>query len=258
MSQSDHPDFAPELSINQHIARITLSRPGKANRLSPDDLDVLRGHIESVNLNQNVRVLQIVALGKYFCSGYDISSLASTDAPSSLYFGQTVDLVEQARPVTVAAIQGGVYGGGTDLALACDFRVGSTLANMFMPATRLGLHFYPGGMRRYVTRLGLNQAKRLFLTAEKIDAQEMHNIGFLTQLTDPDQLEYHLTELTNVLLSMAPLALVGVKHHLNRIAAGQFDIDAIESNVLVSEKSEDIREGALAWKEKRAPNFKGR
>jgi len=69
--------------------------------------------------------------------------------------------------VTIAAINGGVYGGGTDLSLACDFRLGSTAANMFMPAAKLGLHFYPGGMVRYVTRLGLNQAKRLFLTAEK-------------------------------------------------------------------------------------------
>ena len=72
--------------------------------------------------------------------------------------------LEMARPVTVAALHGGVYGGATDLALACDFRVGAHGIDMFMPAARLGLHYYRSGLERYVSRLGLDNAKRLFLT----------------------------------------------------------------------------------------------
>src|SRR3546814_17754360 len=89
----------------------------------------------------------------------------------------------------MSAIVGVEYGGGTDLSLACDFRVGTPAANMFMPAAKLGLHFYPGGMSRYISRLGLNQAKRLFLTAEKIEAEEMLRIGFLTELVDADRFQ---------------------------------------------------------------------
>ena len=248
----------PHLAIEGHVATITLSRPALANRLSPGDLTTLREHVASVNNNAEIRVLRLISTGKYFCSGYDISSLASDQAPSSLFFGETVDILEAARPVTIALIQGGVYGGGTDLVLACDFRIGSDQSNMFMPATRLGLHFYPGGMRRYVTRLGLNQAKRLFLTAEKIDAPEMLRIGFLTELVTTEKLHARLQELTETLLQMAPLALFGVKEHLNRIAAGELDITAIEANVKRTENSEDIVEGARAWKEKRKPIFKGR
>jgi enoyl-CoA hydratase/carnithine racemase len=202
-------------------------------------------------------VLRFIAEGKYFCSGYDISSLAAESAPSSLYFGETVDLIEQARPATIAAINGGVYGGGTDLCLACDFRVGSTTANMFMPAAKLGLHFYPGGMVRYITRLGLNQAKRLFLTAEKIDAPEMQDIGFLTELVEPEGLVARVDVLSEQLASMAPLALVGIKKHLNLIARGQVDVVAIQQAVLLSERSDDIKEGAAAWKDKRLAVFKG-
>jgi len=249
---------APELVIEGHVATITLSRPALANRLGPEDLVTLREHIACVNGNTEIRVLRLTSTGKYFCSGYDISSLASDHAPSSLFFGQTVDILEMARPVTIALIQGGVYGGGTDMVLACDFRIGSDQSNMFMPATRLGLHFYPGGMRRYVSRLGLNQAKRLFLTAEKIDAAEMARIGFLTEVVTPDKLHARLDELTQSLLEMAPLPLFGVKEHLNRIAAGELDIAAIEANVKRTENSEDIVEGARAWKEKRKPSFKGR
>ena len=169
----------PELRIDGSIATIRLRNPSYANRLSPTDLDAIRAHIETVNANSRVLVLKFIADGKYFCSGYDISSLAADAAPSSMYFGDTVDIVERARPVTIAAINGGVYGGGTDLSLACDFRIGVPDANMFMPAAKLGLHFYPGGMVRYVTRLGLNNAKRLFLTCEKVLAPDMLSMGFL-------------------------------------------------------------------------------
>jgi enoyl-CoA hydratase/carnithine racemase len=249
---------SPELTIEGAIATIRLCNPSYANRLSPSDLAIIQSHIHTVNHAAQVLVLRFIAEGKYFCSGYDISSLAAESAPSSLYFGETVDLIEQARPITIAAINGGVYGGGTDLCLACDFRIGSTAANMFMPAAKLGLHFYPGGMVRYITRLGLNQAKRLFLTAEKIEAAEMKEIGFLTELVKPEDLNMHLHQLTQQLASMAPLALLGIKKHLNMIARGQLDETSINQAVLHSEQSNDIKEGAAAWKEKRKAVFKGR
>src|ERR687893_246892 len=81
-----------------------------------------------------------------------------------------VDRLEAVRVPTIARLQGGVYGGATDLALACDFRIGHEGIEMVMPAGRLGVHYYASGLRRYVSRLGLNTAKRLFLTAERLDA----------------------------------------------------------------------------------------
>ncbi|MGB3431706.1 enoyl-CoA hydratase/isomerase family protein [Achromobacter sp.] len=251
------PSDTPSLSINGLVATIRLQRPGHANRLGPQDLAVLREHLDRINADDAVRVLRFQSEGKYFCSGYDISSLASDQAPSSLYFGQTMDLIEAARPVTIAAVQGGAYGGGTDLCLACDFRIGTPQADMFMPATRLGLHFYAGGMSRYVTRLGLDQAKRLFLTAEKLQAEEMLRIGFLTELVPEETLTARLDALSAQIAAMAPIPLFGVKAHLNRIARGELDLAGIEQAVLRSERSRDLAEGATAWKEKRGPNFTG-
>ncbi len=248
---------SPTLDVRSRVATLSLNRTEHANRLNPDDLATLRSHIESVNQDEKILVLRLVSRGKYFCSGYDISSLADADAPGSLYFGETVDAIERARPVTIAAIQGGVYGGGTDLCLACDFRIGVRAANMFMPATRLGLHFYPGGLHRYVSRLGLDVSKRLFLSAEKLDSQEMLRIGFLTELVDDDQLEGRLDALTTTLMSMAPIPLIGVKKHLNLIAKGELCLEEVERQVRLSEQSNDIIEGAKAWSEKRAPNFRG-
>jgi 1,4-dihydroxy-2-naphthoyl-CoA synthase len=262
MSQTHIIDYplaatAPELKIAGRIATITFRNPTYANRLSPADLDVIKDYLKIVNQNEEILVLRFIANGKYFCSGYDISSLAAESAPSATYFGDTVDLIETARPITLAAIQGGVYGGGTDLCLACDFRLGVPDANMFMPATKLGLHFYPGGMVRYITRLGLNNAKKLFLTSQKIESQEMLDIGFLTEMIENEQLQVRLDQLSDQLAGMAPLALLGIKKHMNLIARGIVDDAAIRAAVALSEKSHDMKEGALAWKEKRPARFTG-
>jgi enoyl-CoA hydratase/carnithine racemase len=128
---------------------------------------------------------------------------------------------------------------------------------MFMPAARLGLHFYRRGLERYVSRLGLDQAKRLFLTAEKIDAREMHAIGFLTQLVAPEELPVAADRLTATLAAMAPLAVTGMKKHLNRIARGTLDATELQRDIERTLASHDLQEGRAAWAEKRTPRFTG-
>lgn len=248
----------PQLEIFANYAVIRLNAPAQANRLSPTDLQVLREHIAKVNDQTAVMVLLIKAEGRYFCSGYDLQKLGSDTAPSSLYFGETMDVIEQARPITIAVVQGGAYGGGTDLCLACDFRVGSTEANMFMPATRLGLHFYPGGLKRYISRIGLNNTKDLFFTGRRIDAAEMRTMGVLTHLCEPQSLETEVMALTEQISTMAPIPLYGVKRHVNLMANAVFDETDIAEQVLRSERSEDLKEGGAAWREKRAAKFIGR
>ena len=126
-----------------------------------------------------------------------------------------------------------------------------------MPAARLGLHFYPGGLRRYLSRLGVNAAKHLFLTAEKIQAEDMLRIGFLTELVAAEDLSARVETFSAQLAGMAPLALRGIKQDLNRVINGTLDLEANARAVRLSEASEDLKEGALAWKEKRAARFRG-
>ncbi len=247
--------MTPELHIEGHIATITLRRPRVANRLDPVDLSTLIDQVNEVNDHDAVLVLRLQAHGKYFCSGYDITQISSKRQVS---FDQMVDAFEDARPVTIAVLQGGVYGGATDLALACDFRIGSPKVDMFMPAARLGLHFYQRGMERYVSRLGVNMAKRLFLTAEKIEADEMLSSGFLTHLVDAEDLERTADDLTHTLAGMAPLALLGMKKHLTRIARGVLDATELQRDITRAAQSADLKEGAAAWAAKRPPRFSGR
>lgn len=245
----------PSLEIAAQVATLTLQRPDVANRLGPDDLQALQEHIDAINAS-DARVVILRSTGKYFCSGFDIGKLAAGKRGAG--FEPLVNALEDCRAVTIAEIQGGVYGGGTDLSLACDFRLGTDAVEMFMPAARLGLHFYERGMRRYVTRLGLNQAKRLFLTAEKIQAPEMLACGFLTELLPADRLRERSGQLAETIAGLAPIAVQGMKRHLSAIARGDLDTEALADDVRRATQSEDIREGAMAWKEKRRPVFTGR
>lgn len=246
----------PLLTVQGNVATITLRRPEVANRLAPEDLDQLCAHIRAVN-DSDVLVLRLRGTGKHFCSGFDIGKIAATrDGGSG--FEETVNALEDCRPVTIAAINGGVYGGATDLALACDFRVGMEGAEMFMPAARLGLHFYRRGLERFYSRLGVDMAKRLFLTAQTLNADEMHHCGFLTDLVPRAQFDDAVDKLTGIVASMAPLAVTGMKRHLNRMARGALQVEDLQADIANAATSSDLREGGLAWKEKRLPKFTGR
>jgi enoyl-CoA hydratase/carnithine racemase len=167
----------PLLSILDGRATITLNRPRQHNRLEPDDLTMLRAAFDRIDADPDVRVMVLTATGKSFSSGYHIGALVERRAsapggakdaeePGSDAFEATVDRLQALRIPTIAALNGSVYGGSTDLALACDFRIGVEGMRMLMPASRLGIIYYGSGIERYVTRLGPAAAKKLFLTAE--------------------------------------------------------------------------------------------
>ena len=246
----------PSLTIEGARATIRLNRPEFHNRVEPADLDVLTGLLEQVENDPALRVLVITATGRSFSSGFHIGELGAPGSTTS--FEALADRLERVRVPTICVLNGGVYGGATDLALACDFRIGVEGMAMFMPAARLGLHYYRGGMQRYVSRLGVDTAKRLFLTAEKLDAAELLRVGFLTELVGADRLEARAGALADTLAGHAPLAVQGMKSALNAIARGGADWAAIEAAEQRCKQSEDIREGRLAWLEKRPPRFVGR
>jgi enoyl-CoA hydratase/carnithine racemase len=151
-----------------------------------------------------------------------------------------------------------VYGGATDLALACDFRIGVPAIQAAMPAARIGLHYYKSGILRYASRLGHDNAKRMFLTAERLDAAELLRIGFLTRLVAPEALDAAVDGLAEAIAANAPLAVQGVKLALNELARGGWDEAVFSRRAGAALASGDLREGLAAVQEKRAPVFRGK
>ena len=218
-------DRAPELDIEGPLARLRLCRPRQHNRLDPADLPILQAHLAQVAADPQVRVLVLTGSGRQtFSSGY---TLAAIRHELDDRFERVLDTLEALPIPVIGALNGSVYGGATDLALCCDFRIGVRGSRLFMPAARFGLHYYPGGLRRYVANLGLPAAKKLFLTARTIHAEEMLRIGFLTDLVEPTELDSAVDSYVQSLLDNASGAMASMKAALNQIAAGQADPETL-------------------------------
>ncbi|MDB5373392.1 MAG: Enoyl-CoA hydratase/carnithine racemase [Belnapia sp.] len=254
----------PTLTIAGSRATLHLNRPQVMNRVQPEDIAEIMRILAEVEADPAVRVLVIASTGKAFSAGAHLGNMAEqaasggiSDAPGNS-FEDFVNRLEMLMIPTIARLHGGVYGGSTDMALACDFRVGVAPATvMFMPAARIGVHYYESGLRRYVSRLGLNNAKRLFMLAEEQSAEELLRIGYLTDLVTPEALDTRIDAIAGRLGELAPLAVQGAKRAINEIGHQALDVPALEARMLAAKNSQDIKEGLAAFKAKRKPVFTG-
>jgi enoyl-CoA hydratase len=241
-------------------ATITLNRPRHLNRLHREDLLALQAHIGALAHDSSLRVVVLTGRGRLFCAGFNLQELGQDDAATQdpNLFEHTVAMLEALPVPTIARLNGGVFGGATDLALACDFRVGVQGMELRMPAAHLGLHYYPGGLRRYVSRLGLQAAKRLFLLAETLGGEELLRMGYLDSLAaDLPALDAQVQDLAASLRAGAPLALRGMKLSLDEIARGEFDPARVRERESACAASADLQEGLAAFAQRRTPRFGG-
>jgi enoyl-CoA hydratase len=260
--QPREPDAAttPVLTIEGARATIRLNRPRQLNKITPEDITALMEALEAIEKNDAVRVVVLTGTGRAFSGGYDLGDIAARQQQPATQtarasFEDLANRIEDFPLPTICRVNGGVYGGSTDLALACDFRIGIDTCEMLMPAARLGLHYYPSGIRRYVSRLGVGAAKKLFLTAQKIDAAEMLRIGYLNAIVPADELDASVDALAAVLAANAPKVMRGMKAAINEIARAAFDEDAARRRHQDSLRGEEIKEGIAAFAEKRKPDF---
>jgi enoyl-CoA hydratase/carnithine racemase len=262
MSNAAERASTPVLELDGARATIRLNRPRHLNRLQPDDLEMLLKLFDRIEADPTIRVLVLTGTGRAFSAGYDLNSVAERATSkveqnsAGSAFEVVVNRLEDLGVPTICRLNGGVYGGSTDLALACDFRIGVDACEMFMPAARLGLHYYKSGIARYVTRLGFDNAKKLFLTAQKIDAAEMLRIGYLTKVVlSIEELDEEVGKLADVLAGNAPSAMRGMKRTINEFARGKLDEEAADRRARDSMRGAEIKEGIKAFAEKRPPRF---
>lgn len=245
------------------IATLTLRRPAQRNSLTDNDLHHLLDCIAQVNADAVVRVLVLRAetAGQprpVFSAGYHVGGFDRGDHGPQL-FERVPDALERARPLTLCALNGSVYGGATDLVLACDLRIALAGSELRMPACSLGLHYYPTGLRRYVNRLGLNLAKRAFLTGRPLAVEDLAaQAALFEQVLPAAQFDEAVLHTARHLSHMAPLAAQATKQSLNEIAAGRFDEVLLREREAMSMASADFAEGRAAMAARRPPRFSGR
>ncbi len=241
-----------------HIGYLTLNNPERHNSLGQRELDLLHAHLASVEADEQLRVLLVTGSGgKTFCAGASLGELGSGQISGDLFQAATDRLAALPIP-TIAAINGNVFGGGVELALSCDFRIGVEGSRMRVPAAAIGLCYPLSGINRFVERLGVNLAKRILVAAEEFDAEAMLHVGFLDHLVLPGQLEDFSHTMASSMADLAPMAVKAMKAILQQAAAGGIDAENAAALSRACLESEDLKEGFLAQKEKRAPRFSGR
>lgn len=240
------------------MGHVTLDRPERHNALGADDVAALKRILREAAEDEGVRVVVLTGSGDLtFCSGASLEEMESGRMSGAIFDTLTEQLAALPLP-TVARINGSVYGGGAELALCCDLRIGIRGMRLSVPAARLGVCYPPGGLHRYLTRLGLGTASRILLAAEELDDSELLRTGYLTHLTDVEGLDTRVDEVVARLIGLAPLAVRNMKRGLLALAMGEPDPEELQRLVDECATSDDVKEGLRASRERRAPDFKGR
>ncbi len=245
------------LEIDSYVARITLNGEKKHNSLGADEIQLFAEYLKEINANANVRVLILTAAGeRTFCAGAALDQLSAGEISPEMFAALTRSLA-QVRVPSICALNGSVYGGGCEVALSCDFRIGQQGMRAFVPAAKFGLCYPPSGIARLVTCLGLSNAQRFLLLAEEFKAEQLLQMGFLTECVGEQGALAAAEVMAQTLVSRAPLAVQAMKEISQRVAEHTLDDERLVALVEQCASSADLAEGLLAAKEKRTPGFTG-
>lgn len=245
------------LDVEEAIATITLNIPKKHNALDGNNIQQFCDHLDTVRHSNSIRVLIVTGNGeKTFCAGAALNELGSGAIDGDRFTEMTEKLATLPQP-TIAAFNGSAYGGGSEIGLACDFRIGVRGMRVFVPPARIGLCYPLRGIERFVQILGVATAKRLLVASEEFNAEQLIAIGYLTELTDRDELGTKANELAERIAGYAPLAVKAMKQICNEAASGHLDHQQAQQIIQHCNNSDDLQEGLQAKKDKRAPMFNG-
>lgn len=246
------------------VVTLTLHAP-PANAFSRTMVDALEAGLDALAEDESVRAVIITGSGeKAFCAGADLKERASMSAEEVRAFVprlQALTAAVAALPMpTIAAINGAAFGGGCELALACDLRLMASTASIGLTETSLAIIPGAGGTVRLPKLVGIGRAKELIFTARRIDATEASAIGLVEEVCDPEMLLPRATDLAAAIAKNGPLAVRAAKRAIDTAAslpaeqAFAAERDAYASIV----DSADRVEGLTAFREKRPPRYQGR
>jgi len=245
------------LTIEGSVARLTLDHPERHNALTRDGLEQVHAHLEKIEGDAELRALVVTGAGdRTFCSGASLDQVRA-GAVDGESFQAVADRLAALPIPKLAAMNGSAYGGGVELGLCCDFRFGVEDMKIRVPAASFGLCYPPAGIRRYVTRLGVDTAKRILVAAESLGAAELLRLGYLHRVCRAEELPVLADEWGRQLSRLAPLAVRAMLTICNGVAEGSLDTGQVREWVARSNASQDLREGLQAALEKREPNFSG-
>jgi enoyl-CoA hydratase len=248
----------------QGIAIIKINRPKALNAINPTVIKELTDALEKLKVDRSVKVLILTGEGdRAFVAGADIATMRDYTPLEGKYFsnqGHELLFQLESLPIPViACVNGFALGGGTELAMACDFIYAADSAKFGQPEINLGIIPGFGGTQRLSRLVGKSRAKELCMTGIMISAQEAKEIGLVNKVVPTEALWEETIKVAKLLAAKGKVSIRAVKETINR----GYDQDLRTGCHMESEAfgmcmaSPDAREGMSAFLEKRTPDFKG-
>lgn len=259
---SDPGASAILLAVEGPIATITIDRPDKLNALTPAMLEGLEAALDSVEADEGVRVVVLTGAGdRAFCAGADVdawSALTPIDMWRTWVRSghRVMDRLEGLRQPTIAALNGIAYGGGLELALACDLRIAADTVKVAAPEVGIGTIPAWGMTTRLAGVAGPARAKQLILTGEPIDARRAEAWGILSEVVPAPELQAAARRTAERIAAQAPVAVQVAKQLIDGLrprAAGS--LEALGSGLAAF--TDDASEGQASFRERRPARFQG-
>ncbi len=248
------------------VSILTINRPNALNCFDMSLLKTFRATIEELTFDRTIKVVLITGSteGKNaFSTGADLKERAGMTPDQVRLYIQTIrDLftsVEELPKPVVAAVNGYAFGGGLELALACDIRIASKTAIVGLTETSLAVIPGAGGTQRLPRVVGIARAKEMIFRARRISAQEGLDYGLFLEVTEPENLLKRALEIAEEVAQNGPIALSQSKYAINKGVEVSLPIGlAIESNAYaITIPTKDRTEGLTAFREKRKPVYTG-
>jgi enoyl-CoA hydratase/carnithine racemase len=249
------------------VAIVTLDDPENRNPIGGDVRPALRRAIDRVAADPGVRCLLLTGAGQAFSAGGNTKAMATARQPTlgerlrSIQWESAVSAVifEMDKP-SIAALPGAAAGAGFSLALACDLRIAAQSAFMTTSFIRIGLPGDYGGTWLLTQLVGPAKARELYYTSARVPADECLRLGLVNRVVPDDQLQAEALAWARELAAAAPIALRYMKENLNRALRADLRtcIEAEAERQCRAAETEDFREAARAFVERRKPVFKGR
>ena len=260
-------------SLDAGILTLTLNRPEARNAMTGAMTAALADQLAMAELNRHVRVIVLTGAGKGFCAGGDVKTMAASG--DGTVGDNTIDgaihrqrinqrstagrLFKMPKP-TIAALPGAAAGAGLSLALACDMRIMSSTAIMTTAFAKVGFSGDYGGTYFLTQLVGSAKARELYYLSDRVSADEALRLGLTNWVCEPDQLAEKTRQVAERLSRGPTVAFRYMKENLNRAMNGEVDdcLDLEATHHVHCGQTQDHREAATAFVEKREPIFSGR
>jgi enoyl-CoA hydratase len=244
----------------ERVLLITINRPDQRNAVNAAVAAGIAAGLDELDGEASLSVGVVTGAGKGFCAGMDLKAFVAGERPYAGDRGFAGIVERPAEKPLIAAVEGFAVAGGLEVALACDLIVASRGARLGVPEVKRSLVAAGGALLRLPRTLPRNLALELALTGDPIEAERAYELGLVNRLTEPGEALGTALELAEVIAANGPLALRATKRILTA-AADWPEAEFFARQRELAEpvmRSEDAREGATAFAEKRPPVWKGR